>query len=146
MPRISKKNFELCARAIILKRNKILLCWNKKGKHFFFPGGHIYFGERAEFALRREIKEEIGVLIKKSDFIGAVENVFWEENVKHHELNLVFYTELKKTKLQVRENHIGFDWKSLEEFKEERVLPLALQKSLLRWFKDKKIFWSSQIS
>ena len=72
-------------------------------------------------------------------------NVFKEENVRHHELNLVFYTELKKTKLLVREDHIAFYWRSLKEFKKERVLPLALKKSLLQWFKDKKIFWSSQM-
>lgn len=31
------------------------------------------------------------------------------------------------------------------KFAKEKVLPIALKKSVLKWLKDKKIFWASQI-
>jgi len=53
-----KSNFELCVRAIIQQSGKILACWNKEKNYYFFPGGHINFGETAEKAIKRELKFE----------------------------------------------------------------------------------------
>ena len=43
-----KNEIEVCARAIIKHGNKILVCKNKEKDYYFFPGGHIDFGENAE--------------------------------------------------------------------------------------------------
>ncbi len=53
-----KKHFEVCVRGVIIRRGKILVCRHKEKKYYFFPGGHIDFGETAEAALLRELKEE----------------------------------------------------------------------------------------
>ena len=52
-----KNQFEICVRAIIRRGNKILVCIGKKSGIYFFPGGHIEYGETAEAALKRELKE-----------------------------------------------------------------------------------------
>lgn len=77
-------------------------------KYYFFPGGHINFGEGAKKALAREIKEELGLTIKNCFFIGASEHQFVEDSKKHHEINLVFEVKLNQLKFKSRENHIEF--------------------------------------
>lgn len=91
-----KDQFELCVRAIIQHNGKILVCRNKAKNYYFFPGGHVEFGENTKNALVRELKEELHIVIKKCSFIGVTENIFIEENQKHHELNLVFNVGVEK--------------------------------------------------
>jgi hypothetical protein len=52
---------------------------------------------------------------------------------------------LKKIISESRENHISFFFFDKKKFVKEKVLPIALQKAILRWQKDKKFFWVSQI-
>jgi len=78
------KKIEVLVRAIIQKKGKILIC-KKIGKdyrgknYYFFPGGHLDFGESAKEALKRELMEELGLKIKKSSFIGISEHLFVED-------------------------------------------------------------------
>lgn len=139
------KNFEVCVRAIILHKNKVLVCWNKKGKHYFFPGGHVDFEESAEQALKRELKEELHISVRKFEFIGTVENIYIEDRQKHHEINLVFSAKVDKIKTCSKENHIGFELIDVKKFSKTKIYPIALKKAILKWLKDKKSFWASQI-
>lgn len=50
-----------------------------------------------------------------------------------------------KIKDKSLEDHIDFVFLSKKEFKKEKVLPLALQKNIINWLKNGKIFWASQI-
>ena len=141
-----KNQFELCVRAIIKQRGKILVCWHKEKKYYFFPGGHIDFGETAEKALLRELKEELDIVVRKLSFIGIVENIYKERGEKHHEINLVFNVLADKLKDKSLEDHIDFVFLNKKDFLKEKVLPIALQKNIIKWLKNKKVFWASQIS
>jgi len=140
-----KDKFEICVRGIIQNRGKILVCKNKEKDYYFFPGGHIDFGESAESALVRELKEELNISIKRLSFIGTVENIFIQDNEKHHEINLVFNVLVTKAKDKSEEDHIDFFFFDKKRFLKEEVLPIALQKTVIKWLKDKKLFWASQI-
>lgn len=50
----------------------------------FFPGRGVEFTESAEDALRRELKEELGMNLLKATFIGAAQNFFEEKGKPHH--------------------------------------------------------------
>jgi len=139
------ENFEVCVRAIIQQRDKILVCRNKERGYYFFPGGHLNFEESIKEALFREIKEELDINIKNYLFIGMVDNIYEEENQKHHEINLVFNVIPDKISEKSKENHIDFIFFDKNRFSKEKVLPIALQKAILGWLKNKKVFWASQI-
>ncbi|PJE64045.1 MAG: hypothetical protein COU90_04195 [Candidatus Ryanbacteria bacterium CG10_big_fil_rev_8_21_14_0_10_43_42] len=66
--------FHYRARAIITDGDYILLARAIGNGNTFLPGGHIELGEKAEEALVREIKEELGVDSTIRSFLDAVEN------------------------------------------------------------------------
>lgn len=136
--------FEVCVRAIVLDRGRILVCRSKNKGYYFFPGGHLDFGERVGDALAREMKEELNVVVKKPSFIGVVDNVFQENGDKHHEINLVFHVGIKRASSRSREDHIAFSFLNKKDFAKATIYPIALQKAILKWFRDNKIFWASQ--
>lgn len=145
------KNIEICVRAIIQYRGRILVCWHKEKKYYFFPGGHVDFGETAESALIRELKEELDILVKNSSFIGVIENIYKEEKDKHiehkgkhHEINLIFNVKVKKVKGKSKEDHIDFFFFDIKRFSKANVFPIALRDSVIKWLKDENTFWASQ--
>ena len=140
-----KNKLEICVRAVIKSENKILVCWHKLKKYYFFPGGHIDFGETAESAIVRELKEELNLKVKKLSFIGIVENIYKDkyDKDKHHEINLVFNIIVEKVEDKSLEDHIDFVFMDDERFSQEKIMPLALKKAIIYWLKNKKIFWVS---
>jgi len=137
------RNFEVITRAVIISRGKILLCHSKNKRQYFFPGGHVEFGEDVRSALKRELKEELGARTRNSEYIGSSENVYFEKGKKHHEINLVFLVGLLSGKIHSQEDHIDFSWVKIEDFYNIAVLPRSLHKSIIIWLKDKKPFWAS---
>jgi len=76
------KNIEICVRAIIQSKGRILVCWHKEKKYYFFPGGHMNFGETSEEALIRELKEELDIVVRRLSFIGVIK-IFIEKTRKN---------------------------------------------------------------
>lgn len=71
-----------------------------KGERYARPlGGAIEFGERAEDALRREIKEEIGADLRAPRLLGVFENLFTLEGRPGHEILFVFDAEFVDSRL-----------------------------------------------
>jgi len=136
--------FEVCARVFIIKDGKILLCKRKEADYFFFPGGHIDFSEKAEEALKREIKEEIGRNLSIGEFIGANENYFNQNGDFHQEFNLFFSGTIDDGEAKALESYLEFEWRDLNSIQNEKIYPQALQQELLKWLENKKVFWASQ--
>lgn len=139
-----KKNIETIARAVIINKGKILMCQAKGRSWYYFPGGHVEFGEAADDALAREMKEELGAKIDDIRFIGFVENVFNQDKKDHHEMNLVFQAKIDGLPKTSLEDHIEFHWIDVNSLDKENILPISLKKMVLRWIKDKKIFWATE--
>jgi len=141
-----KKEIEILVRAIIQDNGKVLVCRKIGKRYYFFPGGHVEFGESAKKALARELKEELGINIKKSSFIGGSEHLFIEDGIKHHEINLSFQVLPEKLDTKSKENHLRFFLFDKKKLVKETVLPRSLKKAILKWLKNKKPFWVSEIS
>lgn len=139
------KHIEVICRAVVIHRGKILLCYSKEGGHHFFPGGHVEWGENMAQALRRELKEELGVMPKRATFIGAVENEYAERRGKVHEVNFVFRVTMDKVAPRSREDHISFSLVDEKEFSRKKVLPVVLKRAIKKWLRDRKPFWASSM-
>lgn len=89
-------------------------------------GGTIEFGERAEEALRREIREEIGAEIRLPRLRGVLENVFTLEGRPSHEILFVFDAEFEDPRhyagASIPLQEVGWDgdaeWVSLDSFRQ----------------------------
>lgn len=88
------KKIRPIALAIIKKGSQILGSFGfdkVKNEHFFRPlGGGIEFSEKASSAVEREFMEELGLVIKASNFVGVLENIFTFEGECGHEIVLLF--------------------------------------------------------
>ncbi|MBQ7307534.1 MAG: (deoxy)nucleoside triphosphate pyrophosphohydrolase [Clostridia bacterium] len=102
--------------AIIYDGEKYLCTERDIGKFAYssykweFPGGKIEMGESNENALKREIKEELGIDI-------TIENYFCGINYVYPDFELTMYVyECKPLSLDVQLNvHKSFKWLSLNE-------------------------------
>lgn len=137
-------NFHYIVRGIIRDGDFVLLCKQKTGDYTFLPGGHIDFGEAAEVALVREIKEEIGAKVSVGKFRGAIENA-WEDNC---EISLVFDVEhdLSKentpTPASPEEEHLAFLWVHQDALQQSNLYPVPL----IEWLQGKgQSNWASTI-
>jgi ADP-ribose pyrophosphatase YjhB (NUDIX family) len=75
-----------------------------KGETFYCPlGGGIEFGERADAAVRREIREELGAELAETRLLGVVENLFTYEGRPGHEIVFVFLGRLADASLYERD-------------------------------------------
>lgn len=137
-------SFEICARAVVIQNKRLLVCKNKAKNYYFFPGGHIEFNETAKEALKRELKEELGMKAKKFLYLGTIENIYTEDKIRHHEINLVFKTDISKLSSLSREDHIAFDFVDIRKLKREKIYPLVLRNALVKYLKNKKTFWASR--
>ncbi len=139
--------FHYLARAIIYVNGKVLLAHQKGMDNTFLPGGHIEMGERATFALIREIGEEIGETVTVKQFIGAVECAWTENGQDNHEINLVF--ELSIPGLDPgkppasKEPHLEFLWVEPADLEAHNLLPYPMIECLLSWGSGYHAYWGS---
>jgi len=120
----------------IFRRNgKILVCEGidtVKNQTFYRPaGGGIKFQEKAEDALRREIKEETGKDIKNIKYLAAFENIFTYEGKPGHEIVFIYDAEFtdekiyKKDCIRITESNNGWCnayWKRMSEFGKGKLI------------------------
>jgi len=115
--------------AIILENEKDEVLFGKRKftpkKGFWdLPGGFIDFGEKAEGAIVREVKEELGIEIKNPKFLGTYIGFYPYKGITYQPLCLVFFEkinaqEIKKIKAADDVSSISFfpknkiPWKKL---------------------------------
>lgn len=139
--------FEIRVRAVIEKDGKTLFCRHKDKikDYYFLPGGHVEFGETAKDALTRELNEELIISIKDVFLIGGMEDIFIKEDgEKHHDINLFFSVLFDDIGDKSKEDEIDFFFLTKEEMLEEKIFPIILPGAILKWQKDKKLFWLEQ--
>jgi ADP-ribose pyrophosphatase YjhB (NUDIX family) len=81
-------NYRVAGVAIVA--NRVLLHQREGDDFWTLPGGRPEPMESAGDALRREMREELGVRVTVGRLLWLVENFFSFEGVRHHELLLCF--------------------------------------------------------
>lgn len=76
------------AVAVVERRGRVLVARRRADAHlprvFEFPGGKIERGETPEAALRREVREEVGLEIESAEPVVLVEHAYPDRRVRLH--------------------------------------------------------------
>jgi len=107
------------ARAIIIKDNLIALVYSLKEKYYKFPGGGIKDGEDKISALIREVREEVGLIVKK-DTITEFGSVLRRQKSNLSD-NTIFEQENYYFSCECEENVVS---QNLDEYEKEAEFTL----------------------
>jgi len=98
---------------VVNPRGEVLIVRSSKwGEKFTVPGGHVELGERAEEAIKREVKEETGLDVEPVSLLLVQEAIYPENYIKHEHFIFMDYICMTKTsevKLDGRELQ-GYLW------------------------------------
>ena len=140
-----ERPIEVIARAVIFKGGRVLLVRKKGAGNTFLPGGHIDWCEPARRALRRELVEELGRILRVGRFLGNVEHRFGRGGGRTHELNFLFLVQGQGLPERVlsRESKLEFFWHPARDLKSINLQPAPLQKLVPALRKNSKPVWAS---
>lgn len=126
----------LCVDGVLVDKGKFLLIKRKnqpqKGK-WWVPGGRVLKGERMEKALKRKVKEELGINIKILKPLGYYEE-FCKENEFRlksgiHTLSIVFLAKLLS--LNIKLDNQSSAWRFSKNLpKDFKIKPFNFSKKL----------------
>ncbi|WP_346868482.1 NUDIX domain-containing protein [Clostridium sp. UBA1353] len=129
------------AKALIIKDGKMLASKiNDNGDIFYImPGGGQESEETLEEAVRREVKEEFGLIVEPKTLEFVIEGVTGES---FHRVDLVFLCEYIKeipdAEITGDYNQIGFDWLPIENLMNEPLYPSKLRKQIMNLYNDEE--------
>jgi len=104
-------------------RGQVLLVRNSYVRYYSSPGGYLHQGETARDAAVRELKEEIGVVVKPEQLVQSLEVTHDWEGKRDHVV--IFSLELDERPV-VRVDHrevVEAFWFQPEQVEPERVFP-----------------------
>ena len=134
-------NYRVCA--ILVDGGRILAMHDERSPYYYLPGGRVGMGERAEDAVLREVREELGIEAKIVRPLWLSQSFFTEDvaQVDYHELCLYFLVDASHTDLlsrgerfTVHERHhvLEFAWLPFEGLRDEYFYPLFLKTEIFR--------------
>lgn len=120
---MDKKFQKIAVKAFIVRDNKVLLLQsgNKRG-WWEFPGGKIEYGEDAEAALKREIKEELLIeTFTNEGIIDCLSRIvdFGEAGQPYHIIYPIYKCSIPEDAVfTLSEEHINGGWFSEDEVRD----------------------------
>jgi ADP-ribose pyrophosphatase YjhB (NUDIX family) len=132
--------FQYCVDGIAIHDRHVLLVQARGFGFWFTPGGRVEMGESSTDALRREMREELGVDVEVGRLLWVVENFFQHDGTPAHELALMFSITLPPgcALLDTRHEHhcvdagvpLTFRWFPLDQLDEVFLVPAFLPRAL----------------
>ena len=135
-----KKYKQLGAYGLLINDDKILLIKKNGGPYdgkLDLPGGTIEFGETPADALKRELQEEVGILVKEYELFDANSVSFnwqYEDSVINVHHIGIFYSILKydgkiKSKVEVTDQNddsLGANFYQIDSIKKKDLSKIAI--------------------
>ncbi|MBR4800549.1 MAG: NUDIX domain-containing protein [Clostridia bacterium] len=126
--------------AVIISDGKLLALKNDLSPYFFLPGGRVKLDESAEVAIKRELKEELGIDANIVRPLWLAESFFIEDTTKEkfHEICLYFLVDVSDTYLPSKQkfrgletrHHEVFEWLDCDTLEEQYFYPLFIKKRI----------------
>lgn len=139
MSEFGDKQIRPSTRAVIKYKEEILLLKDTSdlAEGFVLPGGGIEFAESARQALKREIKEEVGIELAIGRFLGCFEQRFlhWKFGLLH-DLSLLFLIEVsaeERSMITSQEERWKCAWIEIHELHRINLLPPELKELIPFW-------------
>lgn len=132
----------IIASAVIKNRkNEILLLKREETKtfqgHFQLPEGKLEENETPFNALRREIKEELGISIKSADLKSVSETALHAKGIKYLAFRLIYQVKIPAaTKIKLSPEHSLYSWVKKDEIENFNLLP-GTKEAIKKVFNDK---------
>jgi len=96
---------------IVNDKGEVLMVRSKKwGEKYTVPGGHIELGERAEDAIRREVKEETGLDSEPVELLIVQQAIYPKDYHKHEHFIFMDYV------CKAKSNDVKLDGRELQEY------------------------------
>ena len=121
-------------RCLIVRDNKLVLCKHINKNFYFLPGGGLEECETIDQGIKRELKEELGIdsskIIIDKD-IKVIEQIFTDNDVTYHEINLIKNVYIDIDVIKSCENHIEFTEIKIDDLHNYNILPLKIKNFIL---------------
>lgn len=120
---------------LVKMKKQVLVECNQDYDFVVLPGGRVKTLESSEDALIREINEEMKIDLTNYnlEFICIDENFFELDNIKYHELYLIYKIEIDENNEDFKDGMINYDskvnyykWVDILDLKEVNLLPKSL--------------------
>ncbi len=129
-------NYRVCA--ILLQGERLLAMHDERSPYYYLSGGRVRMGERAEDAVLREVREELGIEARIKRPLWLSQAFFTEDvdRIGFHEMCLYFLLDASETNLLLRgdrfrgpeRRHVhDFKWLPFARLKDEYFYPLFLK-------------------
>jgi 8-oxo-dGTP pyrophosphatase MutT (NUDIX family) len=121
---------------IIEKNNQIIIESSRVVDFSLIPGGRVKTLESTSQAMKREIKEEMGIDIEESEIVGKglIQSFFKLDNKRYHELFFIYKLTLSNddTRFDNVSDNLDsetnyYQWINKNTLEENNVLPNALK-------------------
>ncbi len=132
-------NYRVCG--VTIHNGKLLAMHDENSPYYYLPGGRVKFGETAEAAVLREMKEELDIDCKIVRPLWVNQAFFVEDVTKERfcELCLYFLMDISETDILTRGDTFNgkesghthrFEWLAFERLNEEYLYPLFIKKAI----------------
>ena len=127
---MTERAIRVGTRAVIFNKDKELLvvhCLNPENEFYFLPGGGVWFQEKIEDCLVREVKEETGLDVKTERLLWVRD--FIEGFPDMHGIEIFFLATVTGGKLRTQPIHdvewLEFSFMDVEELEHIRFYPTS---------------------
>lgn len=127
--------FGVRATALIVRDGQIYLTRDGEDRYYTI-GGAIQVGEKTEDAVKREVREEVGVEVEVGDLAFVVENNFYQGERIFHTIEFHYLvTPLSEPNLRMFEDEVEqiCEWIPIDRLTEINLVPSFLKRELPIW-------------